>query len=522
MVLFSKNAMASEPPKTLSLEWPSPVRALPGVEMEFQFAAQNPLMERLTWKLEGEPKGMSISPSGLLKWTPGKDDLGTKGPITLTVSGEKGGKSTKSFSLEVGPKKFILVSSKKEEATALGVTHAASLEEALALVPSNSGRTILLGEGPHQIPERWESLRRHPLRGKKFKTDDLLEILGRKTAVIDCKKKSDGLSLFQVEGVRVANISVENAAVTERGGVTVNESKSICLERVRVKKAEGSFRSNPCAFQIGNSTDIVLQHCSAIDSRDPDDDSWNSTSFLLYTEGDSGHLATLIGCESRGSVVGFKIKHAGPKTLVLQDCQSIGEEFGFALASKGSILRGCLAMDCGVGLQLGVTDPKKRYTSGGMTIENCAFIRCKHGVEAQEAEDAAYSTEENILRRCLFLSEKEAGGNERDHRHVVLYPYSPVSEVKKRCMVRMSNCVHASPKDENLFRVGKGEGKDLSLKDFQLSGFSKDARFLPELRKKLEMTSFSADETLFLSDKKDFVGPIRPGERLNIGSLVKP
>jgi ribosomal protein S28E/S33 len=77
-----------------------PVTSLQNGMYTYQVAAKDPDNDKLTYRLEQAPAGMTISPSGLIQWQPPKQVEGRQDiPVKIVVDDGDGGSVTQEFSL---------------------------------------------------------------------------------------------------------------------------------------------------------------------------------------------------------------------------------------------------------------------------------------------------------------------------------------------------------------------------------------------------------------------------------------
>jgi hypothetical protein len=78
----------------------APLTEMQNGNYSYHISAKDPDNDKLTYRLEQAPAGMTISPSGLIQWQPPKQVEGRQDiPVKIVVDDGDGGSVTQEFSL---------------------------------------------------------------------------------------------------------------------------------------------------------------------------------------------------------------------------------------------------------------------------------------------------------------------------------------------------------------------------------------------------------------------------------------
>jgi hypothetical protein len=407
------------------LLWASPTRAYPEIPLDFRFVVYEEDNQPLTWTLSNAPAGMTIDADGLLNWTPPSDGTGSY-TITLRVTRSQGDSIERTFTVTVGTSDFLFVStSGSDEATGTLAAPFRTLEHALQAVANGDGKTVYLREGVYSEAFDWESFGHpSPLRGKAFSAIDPVEVRSYpgESAILDGGSTKRGVVFYETSYLIVDNLEARNFSTT---GVVVTGSQHVVVRDTVVHDVHGAASDNCTGYLLEGVTDTVVDSASGYDNFDPDNidpgsPNWNSSNFLVYNDSSTG-TNYILHSSSSGSVVGFKIKHAGPAKLVLHGDLSESDIYGYVVGSDGSSVRYCLSSGSSTGILAGGTDPNK-YMHQAVVIEKNTIVNATStGISFQSGyfTQASSSIHDNII----FNDLEAAGTNEDDDRLMGLWFY---------------------------------------------------------------------------------------------------
>lgn len=369
------------------LFWPYPSRAYPGLPLDFQFIVYEAFKQPLHWEVVSGPAGMTITKEGLLQWTPSQSQLGDQA-VTIKVTRESGESITKSFTTNVNTSDFVFVSLTGND-TASGQLDAPlrTIEKALRSIESGNGKTIYVRQGTYAEHYNWEvNGVTAPTRGKAFTADDPLVVSSYpgEHFILDCEFLGHGFYSTASYSI-YKNLEVKNAGVGERAGALIQADNNV-LQNVTVRDSKWDVWDNVTGIKVSGKNAIV-DRVTAINNQDPIHIHWNSSNYLVYTDGVlDGPVSNIyiLRSQSRDSFTGFKIKHAGPGfRVIVHDCYSENDRIGFGGSSDFSSVRySTFKNNVDGNINLGLTDPTspvsngtdQSYTGGSMLVEHNTFI----------------------------------------------------------------------------------------------------------------------------------------------------
>lgn len=431
------------------LFWRAPVRAHPGVPLDFQFSVYEADNRALSWSLLDAPPGMTISVEGEVDWTPSPSDTGTR-EMGVRVTRDDGAVREHRFRLTTGTKDFLFVSPLGDDAATGTIDKPLrTLEKAMRSIKGADGKTVYARDGIYHETFQWEyDGRKAPFGFVKFPENDYVEIRSfpDERAILDCGPGGGGLWAFGPSHVVFSNMVVRNASRGENAGVLLGGDSCMAF-RMEVHDSHWATADNCTGFKIQGGTGNVIDRCVAHDNRDTANDHWNNTNYLIYNDGDSGVIHVL-NSVSWGTNTGFKIKHAGPKRLILHNNRSIGDGIGFGVGSRHSSIRHCVSQNNGGGIVLGLADPNE-YTNDSILAEhNTVIDPTGWGIQIQHT----YFTKGVILKRNLVAGRKVApGSGEDEHRLFGAWIYD--KNALTYPMVLDSN-LYFAPAQANMARLG--------------------------------------------------------------------
>ncbi len=351
------------------LFWHNPVRAHPGVPLDFHYSVYEKDNQSLTWELITAPSGMSISQEGEVNWTATTADIGTH-QIQLKVTREDGDFIERDFTLSVNTTDFLFVATTGDDTNTGTINNPyQTIEYAMRKIQNGNGKTIYIRDGTYQETYIWNvNGVLSPLRGQNFSTQNPMVIRSypNEQAILDCNFQGHGFWSFQTSYVVHSDMEIKNAGIGERGGMILSGNHNIAKD-ITVKNSQWVFSNNVTGYKV-NGTQNLIDRCLAYDNKDPNSNHWNSSSYLIYASGDTNtDFIYIINNESRGSSAGFKIKHAGPKHIIFHNNLSYDDFYGYGMASNYSSIRHSVAINSKInGISLDMTDP----TSGGLNFTN--------------------------------------------------------------------------------------------------------------------------------------------------------
>jgi hypothetical protein len=431
------------------LFWRAPVRAHPGVPLDFQFSVYEADNQDLRWSLQGAPSGMTISDEGEVAWTPSASDTGVR-EIGVRVTRADGAFRERRFRLTTGTRDFLFVSPTGDDAAeGTFARPLRTLEKAMRSIKGNDGKTIYAREGIYRETYVWETNGvKAPFGFVSFPEADYLELRGYpgERAVLECGPGGGGLWAFGASHVVYSNLVVRNARRGENAGILLGGDSGVAF-RVEVHGSRWSTADNCTGFKIQGGTGNLIDRSTGHDNRDTANDHWNNTNFLIYNDGDPGTIHVL-NSVSWGTNTGFKIKHAGPKKLILHNNRSLGDVIGFGVGSRHSSIRHCVAQDNGGGIVLGIADPNAYTTDSVLAEHNTVVDPTGWGIQVQDS----YFKGGSVIRRNLVAGRRKApGAGEGDHRLFGAWIYDAKAATYP---LSLDSNLYFAPSSANFARLG--------------------------------------------------------------------
>ncbi len=458
----------------LKLFWPAPIRAHPNVPLDFRFSYYEKDNRVLTWSITNNPTWMTLDQFGRVTGTPTTST--THSAITVTVAREGGGSVQTTFDCVVGTSDFIFVATTGNNTTGTGSISAPyqTIAYAISQLAGGNGKTIYIRGGTYQ--EWWNNSA--PIAGKSFTSNDYTEIRGypSETAILDCMSSGHGIWLFQTTYAVISNLECKNANYPDRAGLLMSESSYCAIKDCIVHDCKWDYSTNPAGIYVAGVNSFA-DRCVAYNNGDDAAPNGNSSNFIIYTEGDtSSDYLWVMNCKSYGcSKYGYKIKHAGPKHLVLHNLESF-DKYGAAPTSNYTSMRYCVFYNAGVRMQ--ETEPSR--SGGPVLVEHCTFANCGGSGErcALDIYDPYLVNNLGEYNYNIFYDSRSAAGTgEFDYRLVQHHIYTPTSTVLGRTLTTDWN-LYYSPSSSNIFRMGNtGGSKDLSWAQWQALSRDTHGRF---------------------------------------------
>lgn len=435
-----------EPPVVL---WPRPAHAHPEVPFTFTFVVFDPENEALRYALEGAPTGMTVDDHGTVHWT--TPVAGTYA-ITLRVDDGRADAVTVPFTLEVDDSHFLFVALDGNDAgRGTFDDPLADIEVALARIRELGWGTVFVRGGTYATPWQWEAPGMpSPIRGADGTADHPYALRGYpgETVVLDCGGAGVGPWSFGASYWLFTDLEVRNASRGETGGMVL-ETFSLA-QNVTVRDSNWDRSTNCTGFLI-RGEEAICHRCVGIDNFDRASDHWNSSNFLVYLDGDGARgTRYILDSYSSGSIVGFKVKHAGTARLLVHASRSEDDDIGVAVADDGSEVRYSSVVRAGTGLFLGMADPNE-HTRGEVTFHHDTVIDSGHAFSVQHT----YADRDAVRAHHLVLSSSMALGATEDARHLMfVWPYADAPPTT----LQMDENCYAAPSFDAGFRFGRAEG----------------------------------------------------------------
>lgn len=425
--------------------WPRPVSAHPEVPFEFTMVAYDPEHEQLLYELEGAPDGMMIDAVGTIRWTPTPTgtfefaviiDDGRNDPVRVSVS------------LAVNADDFLFVA---PEGNGVGTIDdpMGDVEAAMRTLAERGSGTIYLRDGVYPVAWNWERNEvNSPFRGTHASADAPLVVRGfpGEWPIIDCEENGHGLWSFQASYVLFADLEVRRPSAGERGGILLDGDHVVAQNTV-VRDANWEFSRN-CTGYLLRGEESVCHRCRAFNNYDRGSDHWNSSNYLTYPSGPDRRIY-IIDSFSEGSVVGYKIKHAGEGHVTFHGNRDHGSAYGFGGMDDDSEISFNTFLDNGTGMSIAITDPSA-FTRGDMNVHHNTVVRARRALRIHDsyAQDGGLTVTENV-----FVSDQTLGTGESDVLMTFAWPYLDNPSPDPLHIDR--NCWFA-PNDDAGFRFGSG------------------------------------------------------------------
>jgi Putative Ig domain len=432
------------------LFWPNPVRAHPNVPIDFRFTFYDAHNKGVNWQLINAPSGMNINSEGLVSWTPSSAQVGNYS-ITIRLTRNDGVVRERTFSLSVNTSDFVFVSTQGSDSNSGTISSPyRTILQAMNSIANGNGKTIYIRGGTYQETYNWEANEVYsPFRSKNFSSADPLEIRGYpgESAILNCNLSGHGFWFFRTSYALLNNITVINARADERAGILSSESDNIVIRDTVVRDSNWSRNTNCTGYNIEHGN-VVLDRAIGYNNKDTTSDHWNSSNFLFYLgKPSAGDAIYVLNSKSWGSVVGFKVKHAGQKKLIIHNSESFGNEYAYALGSENSSLRHSVAFNNNIGVFLGMADPNA-YTDGPALVEQNTFVNLS-GAAIDIQTGYLYGSE--IKKNAIVNTLSAAVGGEYDNRLMQFWIYDDLGETRA---LSSNNNLFYSPSTSNIVRLG--------------------------------------------------------------------
>ncbi|MEB2324402.1 MAG: hypothetical protein OZ921_17950, partial [Sorangiineae bacterium] len=432
--------------------WPKPVRAYPNLPFTYTMVAYDEDGHDLCYALEQAPTGMTIDGAGTIHWAPSDADLGAHA-FAVEMRTRAGGSARVQVNLEVKTSGFVFVA--PNGAPGAQGTYDdpfPTIERGLQALKPNLAKTLIIRGGTYAVDWRWEvSGVSSPTRGAHFTANDPGEVLGYpgERVLIDCQQGSHGLWLYDAEYVIARDLEVQGASASERGGA-IATGEHLVFQRLYVHDSDWS-QANNCTGFLFHGVENVAHRCQARDNYDRDKSDgplWNNSNYLTYADDGPDSSAYAIESESSGSVVGFKVKHAGPGAVTFHRVRDEGSTYGFGGMDDGLRIRYSTFIDNDKGIMLGMTDPGPHTDAGDQRIEHNTVIRPQ-----ESALMLQYLPREPIdVSGNIFFVDRPFGAAEDTQWMYDLVRYTSDPPLTTLRIDR--NCLYA-PENDSGFRVGR-------------------------------------------------------------------
>lgn len=435
------------------LFWSVPTRAYPEVPLDFRFVAYEKDNQTLTWQFINAPLGMSVDANGKVSWTPTTAQTGTYN-VTVRVTREAGDYIERTFAITVGTSDFIFVSTTGSDSGSGTIDSPfLTIEHAMRAIQDGNGKTILVRGGTYHEVYKWETGGViSPWRGKNFSASDPVEVRSYpgEWAILDADLSGHGFWAYSTNYVLFDNIEVQNASAAERGGIMVNQSSHVIVRDTVVHDSHWSYASNCTGYLVGSSSDVVLDHTEGYNNIDSNNsESWNSSNYLLYPESPSSGIFYILNSTSHNSVAGFKIKHAGPARLILQNNVSYDEDIGYAPGSDYSSVSYCVAYNTRIGIFAGVSDPSD-YNIENILIDHNTIVNAS---EAGIFFQGGYFTgSPSVITNNIIYNDLGAAGTVEGDRRLMGFWY--YDDNANAYSLSSDHNLFYSPSQDNIIRYG--------------------------------------------------------------------
>lgn len=486
--IFTCNISVSEPAPQIStiddyieeefkIFWPSPVRAHPGVPLDFRFSFYERNNRPVTWTLVDGPQEMTLdSSTGQLDWTPSEQDTGQH---ALQITASNGLQTlSREVNLRVNRDEFIFISLTGSDTTGDGTIELpfGSIEHAMFSLEDGEGKTIYLRGGTYREHLSWGSIGvTPPLDFKYFSADNPLEVRGYpgETAIWDCELQGGGFYSFRTSYTIYSNLEVRNSTSP---GFRLMADYSV-VKDVTVGNANYESGRNCSGFTLNSGgyggVETLVDRCMGIDNYERGIDlssNWNNSNFLVYTEGFEGYVY-ILNSYSSGSYCGFKIKHAGTGRLVSHNNYSTNDIVGYAGFSDYSSFRFSIAVNSETGIATALTDPNQ-FTTRTMLIEHNTIYNAR-----KWAVNVGYVTETqgHIICNNIFYNDRQITGLEGGNRLGGFWIYDASADSYPLSMNH--NVFYSPDREGSIIRLGRDEGSQFSFSAWQATGMDVDSRF---------------------------------------------
>ena len=276
------------------LFWDNPVRAHPGVPIDFHYSVYEKDNQPLTWELITAPTGMTISQDGEVDWT-ATTDIGTY-QVQLKVTREDGDFIERGFIITVNTADFLFVSTTGDDTNDGSIDNPfGTIEYAMREIQNSNEKTIYIRGGTYQENYVWNvNGVSGPLRGQNFSAQAPMVIRGypNEQVILDCGFQGHGFWTFQTSYVVHSNMEIRNAGVGERAGLNLAGENNIAKDII-VRDSQWEFQNNVTGFKISGNNQL-LDRSFAYDNKDPNNNHWNSSNYLVYASGGTNNDFTYV------------------------------------------------------------------------------------------------------------------------------------------------------------------------------------------------------------------------------------
>ena len=452
--------------------WPTPVYAHTGIPLNFTMVAFDQENDVLTFSLIDAPAGMTINSEGTIHW-PAQD---VEGAYTFQISVDDGQQKpvTLSTTLYVDDANFLFVAPNGDNNNpGTIIAPLADIETGLSKLAELGKGTLVIRGGTYQETWVWETNGKvSPTNGAHGNPQQPFVVMGYPGEEVILDAGGHGFWTFNASYWLYKNLTVINAQVGERAGMMLGGHHNIAQE-VTVKDADWSRSENCTGFLLrGNRT--ICHRCTAIDNYDRTSDHWNSSNFLVYADNTDDNTF-VIDSHSEGSIVGYKIKHAGAGSAVFHGNVDDSSVIGFGGADDDSLVQFNHFRNNQSAIYVGVADPND-YTKGDMIIQRNTVLNASvENLEIQTtyAQDSGIEFSDNVIKSDSGFSTNNSPANA-----VTLWRYTPTEDIPAQLLTADGNCwIGPSTDDAFLF----GQNNALTFAQWQSLGFGPNSHWETDL-----------------------------------------
>jgi len=366
------------PDATKFIHWSVPLRAYPGILLDFKLTGYDWFNRALTWSLDAAPTGMTIdSSTGVITWTPTSPAQLGSHSVSVRMTPGSGLSITRTWTIEVNTTDFIFVATTGSDATGDGSQSSpyGTLDRALEDI-GTEGKTVYVREGTYVGAIDWKATGGGPLSGKTFPTTDyvLIAAYPGEAPIFDLNGGGGIEFNYGQEGIGLDGLEVRNGYQIDGAGIMLQQ-RNLFAKRCTVHDQTGTTNGNASGYVTAAKT--LLDTCIGFDNHCVGGTSsdWNCTDFLYYADkfGTGQEESFWIDCLSYGVDytwrVGFKIKHAGTAgQLHAHRCVAHDVAYPFMWISNYSSIRYSIGVATGTGSFAGgpgtTTDTDRGYLLG--------------------------------------------------------------------------------------------------------------------------------------------------------------
>lgn len=500
-----------------------PHRAHTGIALDFDFSAYEVHNRNLQWTLEHGPAGMAIQVAGdraKLTWMPPQEEGSF--PVSVLVRNSETSETRRlAWSIRVDSSEFLFVSPNGSDTNAGSVgqplrTVRAALDRILAGSTAEvpvAGKTILLRGGTYTNNASHDD---YSIFYRRFLADAPLEIRSApgEWAVIDRQGLFQGIALESTAHVRVTDLEIINSTIqpgqtSTAAGLSSLYSDQILFQNVTVRNTKGPQSINVTGiyakaadFDTTGSL-VVVDGCSSFDNGEANSLVTNNFSnFEFFSIGNAEDEIWSLNNLSKGSTVGFKVKHSGGGRLVIDDCRAEGGIHGFHAAGPLVSIRHSISLNsAGHGIYLAPDNGPSNPT----LVENNTIVNApRSGIFVNYDP----MTPETVIRNNLIVNFlAPAGTGEDDNRLMQLWIRK--SDAAQRPLF-VENNVFFSLSPQNIIRQGDVHpAYNLSFEQWRTSRES-SARFLDPLFVNLATGNLTPRNASLSLPGRRYIGAIRP------------